>query len=224
MNKEKIIKGLKWFFHSYIWVGIVLLVLDIISKNIVVNVASKEGDSVTLIPGFLSFTYVVNRHAAFGIGPEDPTASRILYICIASIASVGISIWFAKGHKKMPGYVRAALMIIVAGALGNMIDRIFYTSEYLKVAPGLSPGVVDFIDFFNGGPLESLWHYIFNIADCGVVIGTFMLLIWMIIDEVKNYKERKQKEAAEGKVEDKTKVLSETEKRKLEEQEQNRAE
>ena len=224
MNKEKIIKGLKWFFHSYIWVGVILLVIDIVTKNIVVNVMSGEGDSYEFIPGFLSFSYVVNRHAAFGIGPEDPTASRVLYICVATIATIGISIWFAKGYKKMPGYVRAALMIIVAGALGNMIDRIFYTAEYLKVIPGMSPGVVDFLDFFKGSALHDAWHYIFNIADCGVVVGTFMLLAWMIIDEVKAYKERKKHEAEEGIVEDKTRVLSESEKRKLEEQEQNRVE
>ena len=83
----------------------------------------QEGESITLIPGFLSISYAINRHAAFGIGPEDPNVSRILYICFASIASVGISIWFAKSHKKMPGYVRAALMIIVAGALGNMSNK-----------------------------------------------------------------------------------------------------
>ena len=223
MNKQSIIKGLKWFFHSYIWIGVLLLIVDIVSKNIIAN-TMHEGESITLIPGFLSISYAINRHAAFGIGPEDPNISRILYICVASIASVGISIWFAKSHKKMPGYVRAALMIIVAGALGNMIDRIFYSAEYLHAIPGRSPGVVDFIDFFNGSALHDLWHYIFNIADCGVVIGTFMLIVWMIIDEVKAYKERKQKETKEEKVEDKTKVLSESEKRKLEEQEQNKVE
>ena len=220
MNKEKIIKGLKWFFHSYIWIGILLLIIDIVSKNIVVNVMPGEGATHELIPGFLSFTYVVNRHAAFGIGPEDPTASKILYICFAAAATVGLSIWYIKGHKKMPGYVKAALSIIIAGALGNMIDRIFYTAEYLKVVPGYGPGVVDFLDFFKGSSLHDFWHYIFNIADCGVVIGTFMLLVWAFIDEAQLYRAGKQARA-EHEV-DNEKVLSESEKRKLEEQEENK--
>ncbi|MCQ2087326.1 MAG: signal peptidase II [Bacilli bacterium] len=219
MNKEKIINFLKWFFHSYIWVGILLLIVDIISKNIIAN-NMNEGDSITLIPGFLSITYTINRHAAFGIGPDNPMVSKILYIVIAAVATVGISIYFAKNQKKIPGYMKAALMIIVAGAIGNMIDRIFYSPEYLHAIAGQPGGVVDFIDFFNGSKLHNLWHYIFNIADCGVVIGAFMLAAYLIIDEVK---ESRKEKAKKGPV-DNTKVLSESEKKKLEEQEKNRAE
>lgn len=221
-NENKVIKFLKWFFHSYIWIGVLLLILDLVSKNIVAN-TMVEGDSVTIIPGFLSFTYAINRHAAFGIGPDDPTVSKILYICFATIASVGISIWYSKSYKKMPGYVRTALVIIVAGAIGNMIDRLFYSPEYLHAAAGQPAGVVDFFDFFKGSALHDVWHFIFNIADIGVVVGTFMLIAWMIIDEVKHAK--KPKAEKENKVpEDKTKVLSASERRKLEEQEENKVE
>ena len=219
MNKEKIIKFLKWFFHSYIWIGILLLIVDIISKNIIVN-NMEEGDSVTLIPKFLSISYTINRQAAFGIGPDNPTVAKSLYCCIAIIATIAICFYFAKAQKKLPGYAKAALMIIVAGALGNMIDRICYSPEYLHALPGQPGGVVDFIDFFQGSALHNVWHFIFNIADCGVVIGVFMLIAYMIIDEVKEAKKAK-KEATPV---DNTRVLSETEKKKLEEQEKNKVE
>lgn len=219
MTKEKIINFLKWFFHSYIWIGIIVLIIDIISKNIICN-NMAEGDSITLIPRFLSITYTINRHAAFGIGPSDPTASKILYICVAVVAIIGISIYFAKNQKKMPGYVKAALFMIVAGALGNMIDRIIYSPEYLHALSNQPGGVVDFIDFFNGSALHKYWHFIFNIADCGVVIGCFILLGYCIVDMIKEAKQNKEKEKVT--VEDNEKVLSTSEKQKLEEQEKNR--
>ncbi|MCR5309142.1 MAG: signal peptidase II [Bacilli bacterium] len=218
-NENKFKTFLKWFFHSYIWVGVLLLIIDIISKNIVAN-NMVEGDSVTVIPGFLSFTYTINRHAAFGIGPENATVSKILYICVASIACIAIPIYFAKSYKKMPGYLRAALMIILAGAVGNLIDRVFYSPEYLHALPDMPGGVVDFLDFFKGSALHNVWHFIFNIADCGVVIGVFMLFISFIIDEIKHTKEDKKL----APVEITTKVLSESEKKKLEEQEMNKVE
>lgn len=219
MNKEKIVKFLKWFFHSYIWVGILLLIVDIISKNLIANLM-VEGDSIELIPNFLSITYTINRHAAFGIGPENPLVSKILYIVIAGIATIGISIYFAKNQKKMPGYLKAALMIIVAGAIGNMIDRLVYSPEYLHAIAGQPAGVVDFIDFFKGSALHKVWHYIFNIADCGVVIGVFMLAAYLIIEDVKESKKEKAKKVPESN----EKVISESEKQRLAEQEKNRAE
>lgn len=220
MNKEKIIKGLKWFYHSYIWIGILVLIVDIISKNIIAN-NMNEGESFALIPGFLSITYTINRHAAFGIGPENPVASKILYISIAAVAIVAISIFFAKSEKKLPGYVKAALASIAFGALGNMIDRIVYSPEYLHALSGQPGGVVDFIDFFNGSKLHDLWHYIFNIADCGVVIGVFILIIYYCFIEGAEER-KKEKEAKKAEPVDNTKVLSASEKKKLEEQEKNR--
>ena len=123
-NENKIIKILKSFFHSFLWIGILLFILDIISKNLIVAYFANNGGelessktSIEIIPHFLYFTYAINRHAAFGWGPDDPNVARILYICFATLASIGLSIWFAKGHKKLPGYVRAAIGLIIAGAM-----------------------------------------------------------------------------------------------------------
>ena len=88
-------------------------------------------------------------------------------------------------------------MCILVGAIGNLIDRIFYGK------------VVDFIDFFG------IWHAIFNVADSFVVVGTIMLIIYLIVEEVKDYKARK---ALEPKVEGK--VLSKTEQEKIERDEE----
>lgn len=219
MEKNKIISGLKWFFHSYIWIGILVFIIDIVSKNIIA-LNMKEGDSIVLIPGFLSISYTINRHAAFGIGPDNPLVSKILYCVIATIASIFLSIYYAKNHKKFPGYVKAAITMVIAGALGNLFDRLVYSPEYLHAIDGMPGGVVDFIDFFNGSSLHKLWHYIFNIADCGVVIGVGMFVVYLVIEEIKESKQNKKEEV----VESNGKILSRSEKEKLEEQEKNRVE
>ena len=75
-------------------------------------------------------------------------------------------------------------MLIVAGAIGNLIDRIFYTASYLG---GSHAGVVDFIDFCG------IWDAVFNIADCCVVIAACMFIVYTIVEMVKDYiKENKE--------------------------------
>ena len=97
--------------------------------------------------------------------------------------------------------------MIMAGAVGNSIDRIFYSSSYLA-----SPvtGVVDWIDFY----WIPGWVWVFNIADSCIVVAAFMLIIYIIVQEVKDYRAKNKtvvKQADAPK-----KVLSKTE-RELEE-------
>ena len=93
--------------------------------------------------------------------------------------------------------------MIIAGAVGNSIDRIFYTSNYLA-----SPvtGVVDFIDFYG------VWKFHFNIADVSVVVAAIMLVIYMIIVEIIDaYRKSKLQPKT---IEDNVKVVSKTEQEK----------
>ena len=72
-------------------------------------------------------------------------------------------------------------MLILTGALGNLIDRLLYGPEY---------AVVDFIDFY----FLTFWNFVFNIADCGVVIGAIALVIYLVIEEVKDYRAKNKSE------------------------------
>ncbi len=193
---EKFLKGLKWFFHSYIWLFVLGILTDIISKNIIVNTMSV-GDSIPLIPNFLHITYSVNTAAAFSIGTGNDVANLVLYSCIAGAASVGIVIYYVKAHKKMHALLKAALMLILTGALGNLVDRLFYTPEYLGYT---ARGVVDFIDFCG------IWHAIFNIADSCICIGALVMIIYFIVDEVNSRKAKPKDKVKQEK------VLSKTEK------------
>ena len=175
---EKFHKGLRWFFHSYIWLFVLGFLTDIISKNIIVA-NMNPGDSVPLIKGFLHITYRVNPAAAFSIGTGNNVANLILYSVIAGAASIGIIFFYIKSNKKLHGVVKACLMLILAGALGNLVDRLFYSPEYLHSTHG---GVVDFIDFCG------IWDAVFNIADSCIVISALMLIVYFIVCEVKDRK------------------------------------
>ncbi len=184
---------LKWFFESFIWLFFLGLVIDIVTK-IVIKTNMVEGESHVIIPHFFAITFSYNDAAAFGMGFSNPEINRWIYIVVALIATGVILFFYIRNIKKYGMFLKACLMAILVGALGNLVDRIFYGQ------------VVDFLDFFG------IWHAIFNIADSFIVVGTIMLIVYLIVSEVKDYRAKK---AAE-KPEEQEKVLSKTEQEKLE--------
>ena len=169
--KEKIIFGLKWFFRSFIWLGLVLLGLDILTKQLVMHSGLVPDTGNYIDWGFVHIGYILNYNAAFGLGTGNETVSRILYLVIASLVAAGLVVYLVLKRKETKLYVRACLVLIITGAIGNMIDRVFYAPYY---------AVVDWIDFWW------FWGYNFNIADCCIVIAAFMLVIYIIVLEVKD--------------------------------------
>lgn len=219
MNKEKILKALKWFFNSYIWLAIVLLVIDIVSKNIVVqnSAAIRSGGGrnggIDIIPGFLGINYIINEKIAFGLMIGNEQATQIIFSILAVVIVIAIVIYLAKQWGKVNRFYKASLMMIIAGALGNVIDRIFYSPEYLNYvnsSGNLARGVVDFIDFYG------IWGFNFNVADSCVVVAAFMMIIYVIVTEIIEYRKKlkleKEKETEPVKEE---KVLSATEQEKI---------
>ena len=204
--KEKVLFGLKWFFNSFIWLGLVLLGLDIFTKQLMMSL-SHNTIGVIADWGFVHISYVLNEGAAFGMGTGNPVANRVIYLVVATLISIGLMCYLIVKRKGMSKFIRATLIMVIVGAFGNMIDRVFYGP--LQGESGLFTGrVVDWIDFYW------FWGYVFNIADCCIVIAAFMLIIYIIVQEVKDYLERKKKEPVMAK--DNKKVLSKTE-RELEE-------
>ena len=213
--KEKFLKGLKWFFNSYIWLGILLLIIDIVTKNIIVQNQDKinggEHGGVDLIPGFLGVNYVINNRIIFGLNIfKNDIATRIVFIVVALLVTIGIIIYLTKKWDKVNRFYKACLFMIISGALGNAIDRIFYSAQYLNYINSETgeyiTGVVDWIDFYG------IWNFNFNIADSAVVVAAFMLIIYMIVVEIMDYAKKRKLEPK--KAEDNTKVLSKTEQEK----------
>ncbi len=130
--------------------------LDQLTKFIVVRNFSLH-DSFSLINGVMSITLVHNRGAAFGIFKNQ----FFLFVFI-SLLTV-ILIYFILRNNKGSKLFSFSLSLILGGALGNLIDRIFLGY------------VVDFLDFH-------IWP-VFNIADSAITFGT-LILGWLIFKPV----------------------------------------
>ena len=116
-----------------IWVPIVIVVLDQLTKAIVRSMLPLHA-SVTVIPGVMDFTHVRNTGAAFGLlNAADFRFKTVLIGVIAVTALVGVGIYAASlaRHEIM---ARVGLALIIGGAAGNLIDRVVIGS------------VVDFVD------------------------------------------------------------------------------
>ena len=188
--KEKLLSALKWFYKSFIWLFIVLLGLDILSKQLILAAGALPGTTIADW-GIVRISYVLNENAAFGIGASDPTVSRTIYLIVATLVSTGLVFYMIWKRKEMKLFIRACLVLIVTGALGNMIDRIFYGPLEYADATGLFSGsVVDWIDFYW------FWSFNFNIADCCIVIAAFMLIIYISVTEVKEMIAKRNAEIA----------------------------
>jgi signal peptidase II len=111
----------------------------------------RVGESITLVPGFLSLTYIKNDGGAFGI-----LGGSQMILLVGSTVAVVVVLWMLlSGRPSMLTMLGCGL--ILGGAAGNLLDR-------------LSGGeVTDYIHF-------SFW-YIFNAADAAIVVGVGLLLL-----------------------------------------------
>ncbi len=126
-----------------------------------------QGGSMPVGLGF-SFTYVENTGAAFGMfrGVSFEvfgyTVDGVVLLGLLSLViSVLVAIYLARNVRRTPPLMNAALALILAGAVGNMIDRLLHRF------------VIDFIHFQWG----SFNFPVFNVADSAVVIGAVLLFI-----------------------------------------------
>ena len=156
-------------------------IVDQVTKWIVVE-TMKLGQSIEVIPGILNFTYIRNDGAAFGKFDNV----RWLFMILSVVAIIVIAVLMIKYRKKLDNLSMVSLSLILSGGFSNMIDRTFYGETIFNGT------VIDFIDFCA---FPKIWNYIFNVADSAVVIGTELLVIAMIVNEVKVYKAEKAKKA-----------------------------
>lgn len=137
----------------YLFAGLVIAA-DQLTKEII-RQSLEVGQSIPVIPGWFHITYITNTGAAFGILPS--AASIFLMAKIAVIIGI-ITLQFIMPTESKKWLATEGL--ILGGAVGNLIDRLFLSS------------VTDFLDF-------QIWP-VFNIADMSIVIGAALLSILII--------------------------------------------
>ena len=139
---------------------VALIVLDQLVKAYVVqNIAL--GEVKTWIPNLVSLTYLQNRGAAFSILQDQ----QLLFAVITLVVVVG-AIWYLHKHMEDSLWMVLGLTLIIAGGLGNFIDRI-------------SQGFV--VDMFH---LDFINFAIFNVADSYLTVGVIVLLLAMLKEEM----------------------------------------
>jgi signal peptidase II len=190
-NKAK--PYLSWFFFSFIWIAIVLFVVDIVTKTIIKD-NMQVGDQIVLIPEFLAIGYVQNNGMAFGMNLGNDLANMIFFISVSVIGAAILIFIIAKYWKKIKGVPRAALMLMISGTIGNLIDRAFYVTPN-----GKQHYVVDWIAFFYDKNIP-----VFNIADACLTIGALIIIVYLLVTEIIQENKKKKilvKEKASGEIE-----------------------
>ena len=136
------------------------------------------GESFNVIGEFFKITFIENPGMAFGF---DPGSDYKLLISLFSLAaSIGLFFYLFIVRKKTLS-LRIAIALILGGAIGNLVDRMFY-GVIFDYAPLFYGKVVDFFDFdfFNFSLLGRSYDRwpIFNIADASVTVGVLILILF----------------------------------------------
>lgn len=145
-----------------------LVALDQVTKMLAVEHLTKG--AIPLIDGVFELTYVQNTGAAFGLFKNQ----RWIFMSITAVVMIVLLVVLMSGRFRRYRMANVTGTLILAGGIGNMIDR---------VAHGY---VVDFLYF------KLINFPVFNVADCYVVIGAVLLLIFFFFF----YKEDKQTQEA----------------------------
>ena len=146
-----------------LWLALGLIVADQIAKA-AIRATIPLYDSVEVIPGFMNLTHVLNTGAAFGFLDRLEFAYKAIVVTILATAALGAIVFYAMTLGSETRLSRLALTLVVAGAVGNLIDRV------------VAGAVVDFVDVYVG-----TWHFwAFNVADSCISIGAVLLIFDML--------------------------------------------
>jgi signal peptidase II len=144
----------------YIVFVVLVLVADRISKSSIAS-SFDLGQPAPVIDGLFNITYVQNTGVAFGILNAVSSPVKVFFLClVAGIAAIVVTVYSLRNdsHNRL---LQGALALVLAGALGNLYDRI--RLGY----------VIDFLEFHVRG---YYWPS-FNVADTSITIGV-ILLAW----------------------------------------------
>ena len=151
----------------------VLAAIDQLTKWLAV-VHLSESPARVLIPGLVELTYHENPGAAWGMLQNH----RWVFMLTSTVAIIAIMLYLAKNRKNLHVLSVISFTLIVAGGIGNMIDRV------------LVGYVVDFINFLF------IEFPVFNFADMCVTVGATLMIVWLLfVDLPSAAREEKAKKA-----------------------------
>ena len=142
---------------SSLIIVLIVFLLDRVSKYIILKLSQPLGELNISITSFLNFQLIWNNGIAFGLFSFEQDFYYNLFTLLI-ITITAIIIWLS---YKADGLEKISYLMIIGGSLGNIFDRIFYSS------------VPDFIDI----SINNFHWFIFNVADIFITIGVILLII-----------------------------------------------
>ena len=146
--------------------AVLFLGADQLTKHIVIS-NMELFESIPFIKGLMNFTYIHNTGGAWGI-----LNKHTWVLIVFTAAAMTVCIYVLIKHAKASKLLFFALCLILSGGLGNMIDRIFRGGK-----------VIDFLEF------DFITFPVFNVADIAVCIGAGLLMLYFVLDMLKEKKE-----------------------------------
>lgn len=142
----------------YLLLAVIVIAFDQVTKLAVLD-HFEPGERLGVIPGLFDLTLLFNRGAAFSFLAGHDGWQRWFFVVIALAASIFI-LYLLLRHPQQTMF-NFALGLILGGAVGNVIDRLFYGQ------------VVDFLLFYQGN-----WYFpAFNVADSAITVGAVLLIL-----------------------------------------------
>lgn len=208
---DKLKKKELFGINSWVWgvvVFVLLIAIDLVTKIVADALWDPSDPSVKIIPGYLELCLVYNRGISFSIGSNAPVPAKIALVAATGVLFVVMGVVYFKMDKRRT-WVRFALVFIVAGGVGNLIDRVYYQvwEPYSSTDPTTWDGVRDMVRLkifmFDFG--------VCNFADFFIVGGAIALIVAILFFDVgaifpltekykalsKEYEEKEEKKQAE---------------------------
>ena len=154
----------------------VLIAADQLIKAWAQTTLVEAGGAMDFMGNFLNLRYVQNTGAAFSIGSN----STLFFIIFTTLMLIALMTLMLHLYKRKIHLLHWSLVLIIAGGIGNLIDRICY-------------GYV--VDMFNFAFFD---FPVFNFADVIICIGTGLLLLFIIFFYDKHFDEKKKEEPSEA--------------------------
>jgi signal peptidase II len=140
-----------------------LLSIDQLTKALIARSILFQS-SKSIIPGFFNLTHIRNRGAIFGFFSHSESRILFIFLTLVSLVALGLVIYYFFKTPSSQRFMKISLSVILAGALGNLMDRLF--RGY----------VIDFLDFHIKN-----WHWpSFNVADACITVGAFLLIFILV--------------------------------------------
>ncbi len=165
---------------AVLWITVLVILFDQVTKLAVKGSpwsflpfqGMPYGHSFPFIDDVVRITYIENPGIAFGI---TIPGFKVVFAVFSIVASVAILVYLKRNLYRLSIGERISLALILGGAVGNLIDRVFYGVIYHE-QPLFYGRVVDFIDF---GIHRNMFP-VFNIADSSVTIGVALLVLLLM--------------------------------------------